>query len=66
MAKKKEKVKVKCIDCKHPELMQWDNNPIIAKCPYLLYKQVANSLRECDMYTKTLLRNEIIKLTHLK
>lgn len=62
---KKEKVKVRCIECKHPELMQWDNNPVIAKCPYLLYKQVANSLRECDLFSKTMFKKEIKKFTHL-
>ena len=51
---KKEKVKVRCIDCRHPKLMQWDNNPVIAKCPFLLYKQVANALRECELFSKTM------------
>ena len=61
MAKKQEKVKVRCIECKHPELMQWDNNPVIAKCPFLLYRQVANSLRECDLFSKTMFKKEIKK-----
>lgn len=65
MAKKQEKVKVRCIECKHPELMQWDNNPVIAKGPFLLYRQVANSLRECDLFSKTMFQKEIKKFTHL-
>ena len=63
---KKEKVKVRCIECEHPELMQWDNTPIIAKCPFLIYKQVANILRECGMFSKTMFQKEIKKLSHLK
>ena len=63
---KKEKVKARCIECKHPELMQLYNNRIIAKCPFLLYKQVANVLRECGMFSKTMFQKEIKKLSHLK
>ena len=66
MAKKKEKEKVRCVECKHSELMRWDNNPVIAKCPFLLYKQVANSLRECGSFSKTLFQKKIEKFTHLK
>lgn len=65
MAKKEPKQKVKCFDCKHPELMQWDNNPIIAKCPHLLYRQVANTLRTCSLFAKRTGQPIIKHLTHL-
>lgn len=65
MAKKKEVEKVKCLDCKRSELMQWDNNPIIAKCPHRLYRQVANSLRECGLYSKSYTKKDIKMFTHL-
>lgn len=61
MAKKAPKEKVKCIDCAHSELMQRDSNPIIAKCPFLLYRQVANSVRECGSYKKSYTTKNIKK-----
>lgn len=64
MAKKEPKAKVKCIDCIHSELTQWDNNPVIAKCPFLLYRQVANAIRECNKYQKSYHVKNIKKLTH--
>lgn len=64
MAKKKEKEKVRCIECFHAELMQWDNNPIISKCPFLLYRQVANSVRECESFKKSFSEKPIKKFTH--
>ena len=66
MAKKAEKQRVKCIDCERSELMQWDNNPVIAKCPYLLYKQVANAFRTCVRHKKSFSSKPIKKLTHLQ
>jgi len=65
MAKKEIKQKVRCIDCRLPELMQWDNNPIIAKCPNRLYKQVANSLRDCSCFERRTKEPNIKHLTHL-
>lgn len=64
MAKKTEKEKVRCINCIHSELFQWDSNPVIAKCPNLLYRQVANVLRICDNYSKALSPKEIKKMTN--
>lgn len=61
MAKKQPKEKVKCIDCERSELMQRDNNPIIAKCPFLLYRQVANAIRECSSYKKSYTTKNIKK-----
>lgn len=66
MAKKEAKPKVRCFDCANAELMQWDKNPVIAKCPYLLYRQVANSFRYCTNYQKSSSTKKITKLTHLK
>jgi hypothetical protein len=64
MAKKEAKPKVKCFDCKKPELFQWDNNPIIAKCPHLLYRQVANALRTCNLFEKRIKEPIIKHFTH--
>ena len=64
MAKKQQKEKVRCINCIHSELFQWDENPVIAKCPNLLYRQVANAQRTCDNYIAAKLAKEITKLTH--
>lgn len=64
MAKKTEKEKVRCINCIHSELFQWDENPVIARCPNLLYRQVANVLRTCDNYSKALSPKRIKKMTH--
>ena len=52
MAKKTDKEKVRCIDCIHAELMQWYNNPVIAKCPFTQYKQVANAVRTCGDFVQ--------------
>lgn len=57
--------RVRCIECRHPQLFQWDNNPVIAKCPFLLYRQVANSPRACDQFEKAPFKKQITKLTHL-
>lgn len=58
---KKQSNKVKCIECRHSELTQKGNNPVIAKCPFLLYRQVANSIRECERFAKALSGKTIIK-----
>lgn len=64
MAKKQEAEKVRCIECEHSELMQWDNNPVIARCPFLLYRQVANILRVCNRYDNASSTKHITKYTH--
>ena len=58
---KKQSSKVKCIECRHADLTQRGNNPVIAKCPFLLYRQVANSIRECERFAKALSETTIIK-----
>lgn len=64
MAKKASNPKVRCIECRHAELMQWDNNPVISKCPHALYRQVANSLRSCSFYERRMRPPTIKNFTH--
>lgn len=62
MAKKDEKEKVKCCDCRVGLLLQWGNDPVIVNCQHLEYKDVASTLRVCPYFKKG--ENEIKKLTH--
>lgn len=64
MAKKQEAEKVRCIECLHSELMQWDKDPIIAKCPLRLYRQVANTLRICKEFEPAKGEKHITKYTN--
>lgn len=66
MTKKKEKVeKVRCMDCKHHMLLQWDDNPVIVACIHLACgKDVANTPRECPKYIKRGTPPQIKKLSH--
>lgn len=52
MAKKEKKPMVKCIECRNAKLLQWDNNPIISVCNYRMYKDVANTPRQCIYFVK--------------
>lgn len=61
MAKKAPKERVRCIECQFAQLFQRDNNPVIAKCPYLLYRQVANSWRLCQIFVKAVSPKQITK-----
>lgn len=61
MAKKQTKASVRCIECQFAQLFQRDNNPVIAKCPYLLYRQVANALRLCQNFVKSATPKQITK-----
>ena len=56
--------RVKCIECKHAELMQWDNNPVISKCCHHIYRQVANALRSCTLFEKSMKQKTIKHYTH--
>lgn len=65
MAKKLSKEKARCADCKYSTLTQWDNNPVIAQCPHQLYRQVANSLRLCQLFEPSQTKKQITKYSHL-
>lgn len=52
MAKKEPKQMVRCFDCKEAKLLQWGNNPVISMCKYRLYKDVANTPRQCSHFAK--------------
>jgi hypothetical protein len=64
MAKKEPKQMVRCFDCKEAKLLQWGNNPVISMCKYRLYKDVANTPRRCDYYSKRPGNPIITKQTH--
>lgn len=64
MAKKEIKSNVKCMDCSQAVLLQWDRNPVIAVCNKSKCREVANSLRDCQYFSKAKERPTIIKKTH--
>lgn len=48
----KNKHVCRCIDCKHSDLMQWFNNPVIAFCRVRKERLVARALIVCRAYVK--------------
>lgn len=66
MAKKEEKQKVKCHDCKHAVLQQWDNNPVIAFCNEHKSRDVAMTPRLCSEYKERKGEPKVQKLTHFR
>lgn len=64
MAKKEPKQMVRCFDCKEAKLLQWGNNPVISMCKYRLYKDVANTPRQCNHFSKRNGNPIILKQTH--
>lgn len=68
MAKKKKETEfnVRCYDCHHAVLHQWDNNPVVAYCNKLKTREVAKTPRKCEGYKESKKEPEIIKLTHFK
>lgn len=66
MAKKTEKTNVKCFDCYHAVLQQWDNNPVVAYCNKTRMREVANTIRTCDRYKNNPEKPEVIKLTRFR
>ena len=61
MAKKEKKPMVKCFDCKEAKLMQWYDNPVVSICHHRLYKDVANTPRQCSHFSKRFGEPKIIK-----
>lgn len=51
-----------CIDCKHSDLMQWSDDPIIAKCKVTGIREVAKS-KSCERYERAVAPKDI---QHLK
>lgn len=68
MAKKKTETaqKVKCYDCRHAVLYQWDNTPIIAWCNKNKVKDVAMTPRKCGQYHESWKEPEVMKRTHFR
>ena len=62
---KKEKQRVRCIDCKHSELTQRNNDPVISRCEFQLYRQVARPFRICEHYIKATGQKKITKYSRL-
>ncbi len=59
MIKRKQDI-VCCHDCKHAELMQWGDDPVIAKCPVRKKREVARARRICVRWEKRT-KSELIK-----
>ncbi len=51
-----------CLDCKHSELMQWGEDPVIAQCSVLKTREVA-AIKRCARHERTLSPKSI---THYK
>lgn len=61
MAKKQKQPagKVRCYDCNHAVLQQWDNNPIIAYCNKKKTRDVAMTIRKCAEFTQNKKQPEV-------
>lgn len=59
MAKSKNVVLARCMDCKFSELMRNGSNPIIAVCSIKNERYVASAITNCNSYVKTVDKKEI-------
>lgn len=62
VSNKQQTVRGHCIDCKHSDLMQWGDDPIIAQCNIRGVREVAQS-KSCERYERSVAPKDV---QHLK